>query len=244
MAAALCALATIVVGLALPPRAGAKGAAKFDVLSLNETITTTRNVNYDDGSATCTYSETERISFRSTGRTTAYASVGRYGRAVFTIWSRRPKAGVPEYQSSVRIAGEVTVEYSTTYAKPEMDGCYAVRSNPTDCSASSRSRRRLSLYGLAGLVPSRAPSSSVELEGLRFGGFPEVNYACYVEIPFRRVPPVALFSRRELFNKSRKRLLGSNRAETPVVDQPFDHETVTGTTVHELAGELQRRRAR
>jgi hypothetical protein len=102
----------------------------------------------------------------------------------------------------------------------------------------------LSLYGLAGLVPSRAPSSSVELEGLRFGGFPEVNYACYVEIPFRRVPPVALFSRRELFNKSRKRLLGSNRAETPVVDQPFDHETVTGTTVHELAGELQRRRAR
>jgi hypothetical protein len=102
----------------------------------------------------------------------------------------------------------------------------------------------LSLYGLAGLVPSQAPSSSVELADLRHGGFPEVNYACYVDIPFRRVPPVALFSRRVLFDKSRKRLLDTNRAETPVVDEPNDYATVTGTTVHELAGTLERRRTR
>jgi hypothetical protein len=239
-----CAVATVFLGLALPPYAAAKRAVKFEVLSLSGTITTTRNVSYDDGLDTCAYSETERISFRSTKRATAYASVGRYGRAVFTIWSPRPKADVPEYDSRIKLPGEVTVEHSITYAKPEMEGCYSVRTNPTDCSVSGTSRKTLSLYGLAGLVPSHVPSSSVELAGLRYGGFPEVNYACYVEIPFRRVPPVALFSRREVFDKSRKRLLDTDRAETPVVDEPYDHNTVTGTTVHELAGELQRLRTR
>jgi hypothetical protein len=244
--ARLCALATILVGLALPPHAAAKDsrAARFDVRSLSGTITTTRNVSYDDGRDTCAYSETERISFRSTRRTTAYASVGRYGRAVFTIWSPRPKAGVPEYLSRIKLPGEVTVAHSITYAKPEMEGCYSVRGEPTDCSVSGTSRRTLSFYGLAGLVPSHVPSSSVELEGLRYGGFPEVNYACYVDIPFRRVPPVALFSRREVFDKGRKRLLDTSRAETPVVDEPFDYNTVTGTTIHELAGELERRKTR
>ena len=241
-----CALATILFGLALPPLAAAKErrAVKFDVLSLSGTITTTRHVSYDDGRDTCAYSETERISFSSTKRTTAYASVGRYGRALFTIWSSRPKADVPEYESRVEIPGEVTVTHSITYAKPEMEGCYSVRGEPTDCSVNGTSRTTLSFYGLAGLVPSRVPSSSVELAGLRYGGFPEVNYACYVEIPFRRVPPVALFSRRELFDKSRKRLLDTDRAETPVVDEPYDYNTVTGTTIHELAGKLKRRTTR
>ena len=239
-----CALATIFLGLALPPHAAASRAVKFEVVSLSGTITTTRNVSYDDGLDKCAYTETERISFRSTKRAAAYASVGRYGRAVFTIWSSRPKAEVPEYESRVRIPGEVTVEHSITYAKPEMDGCFSVRSDPTDCSVNETSRTTLSFYGLAGLVPSHVPSSSVELARLRYGGFPDVNYACYVEIPFRRVPPVALFSRREVFDKSRKRLLDTNRAETPVVDEPYDHNTVTGTTIHELAGKLKRRNTR
>ncbi len=241
-----CALATIFLGLALPPLAAAneRRAVKFEVLSLSGTITTTRHVSYDDGLDKCVYSETERISFRSTKRATAYASVGRYGRAVFTIWSSRPKAEVPEYESRVKIPGEVTVEQSITYAKPEMDGCFSVRSDPTDCSVNETSRTTLSFYGLAGLVPSQVPSSSVELAGLRYGGFPGVNYACYVEIPFRRVPPVALFSRREVFDKSRKRLLDTNRAETPVVDESYDYDTVTGTTIHELGGELKRLKTR
>ena len=242
--AMLCALATVFLGLALPPHAAAKRAVKFEVLSLSGTITTIRNVSYDDGLDTCAYSETERISFRSTKRATAYASVGRYGRALFTIWSSRPKAGVPEYESRVKIPGEVTVEQSITYAKPEMDGCFSVRSDPADCSVNKTSRTTLSLYGLAGLVPSHVPSSSVELARLRYGGFPDVNYACYVEIPFRRVPPVALFSRRELFDKRGTRLLDTNRAETPVVDDPYDRNAVTGTTTHELAGQLRRLKTR
>jgi len=241
-----CVLATILLGLTLPPRAAAKErrAVKFAVLSLSGTITTTRHVSYDDGLDTCAYSETERISFRSTKRATAYASVGRYGRAVFTIWSSRRKAGVPEYESRIKVPGEVTVEHSITYAKPEMDGCYGVRGEPTDCSVTGKSRKTLSLYGLAGLVPSRARSSSVELADLRFGGFPAPNYACYVEIPFRRVPSVALFSRRELFDKRRKVLLDTNRAEIPVADDPYDYNTVTGTTIQELGGELKRLKTR
>ena len=236
----LSALATILVGLALPPHAAAK-AVKFEVVSLSGTITTTRNVSYDDGLDRCVYTETERISFRSTRRATAYASVGRYRRAVFTIWSRRPRAAMPEYDSRVKLPGEVTVEHSITYANPEAEGCYGVRSNPTDCSVSETSRKSLSLYGLAGLVPGRVPSSSVELADLRYGGFPRVNYSCYVEIPHRRVPPVALFSRSAVFDKSRKRLQDTNRAETPVGDELGDYDTVTGTTVYELAGELERR---
>jgi hypothetical protein len=241
-----CALATIFLGLALPPHAEAKDrrAMKFEVVSLSGTITTTRHVSYDDGLDTCAYSETERISFHSTKRTRAYASVGRYGRAVFTIWSSRPRARVPEYESRIKVPGQVAVEFSIAYAKPEMDGCFSVRSDPTDCSVNETSRTTLSLYGLAGLVPSRVPSSSVELADLRHGGFPNVNYACYVEIPFRRVPAVALFSRRELLDKSRKRLLDTNRAETPVVDEPYDYNTVTGTTIHELRGELKRLKTR
>lgn len=242
LGAVSCVLATILLGLALPPLAAAaeRRPVKFEVLSLSGTITTTRNVSYDDGLDKCNYTETERISFRSTKRATAYASVGRYGRAVFTIWSSRRRADVPGYESRVEIPGEVTVAYSITYAKPEMDGCFSLRTNPTDCSVDETSRKTLSFYGLAGLVPSRVPSSSVELADLRRGGFPNVNYACYVEIPFRRVPPVALFSRREVFDKSRKRLLDTNRGETPVVDEPYDYNTVTGTTIHELGGELKR----
>jgi len=241
-----CALPTILLGLALPPLAAAKErrAVKFAVLSLSGTITTTRHVSYDDGLDKCEYTETERISFRSTKRASAYASVGRYGRAVFTIWSSRPKADVPEYESRVKIPGEVTVEQSITYTKPEMDGCFSVRSDPTDCSVNKTSRTTLSFYGLAGLVPSHVPSSSVELARLRYGGFPEVNYACYVEIPFRRVPPVALFSRRELFDKRGESLLDTNRAEIPVVDEPNDHSTVTGTTIQELGGKLKRLKTR
>jgi hypothetical protein len=239
-----CALATILLGLALPPHAAAKDrrAVKFEVLSLSGTITTTRHVSYDDGRDTCVYSETERISFRSTKRTTAYASVGGYGRAVFTIWSARPKPAVPEYESRVEIPGEATVAHSITYAKPEMEGCYSVRAEPTDCSVDGTSRTTLSFYGLAGLVPSRVASSSVELARLRYGGFPEVNFACYVEIPFRRVPPVALLSRRDLFDKRRTRVVDTNRAEGPVVDEHYDYNTVTGSTVHELAVELRRRK--
>jgi len=246
LGAVSCVLATILLGLALPPLAVAteRRPVKFDVLSVSGTITTTRNVSYDDGLDKCVYTETERISFRSTKRATAYASVGRYGRAVFTIWSSRPKADVPGYESKVEIPGKVTVAHSITYAKPEMDGCFSVRTNPTDCSVDETSRTTLSFYGLAGLVPSRTPSSSVELADLRHGGFPNVNYACYVEIPFRRVPPVALFSRRELFDKRGKRLLDTDRAETQVVDEPYDHSTVTGTTTHELAAELERRKTR
>jgi hypothetical protein len=47
-----------------------------------------------------------------------------------------------------------------------------------------------------------------------------------------------------VFDKRRKRPLDTNRAETPVVDEPYDYNTVTGTTIHELAGKLKRRKTR
>jgi hypothetical protein len=244
--AVLWALAATFVAFAAPADAAAKHrrAVKFDVVSLSGTITTTRHVSYDDGVDSCADTETERISFHTTKRATAYASVGKYGRAVFTVWSSRPRAAAPEYESRITIPGQVTVEQSITYAKPEMPGCSSILTDPTDCSVSDTSRRTLSFYGLAGLVPNGVPSSSVELTGLRHGGFPDPNYSCYVQIPFRRVPPVALFSRRELFDKRRKVLSDTGRAEIPVVDEPYDSTTVTGTTVQELTGQLARRKTR
>src|SRR5215213_3591710 len=92
--AMLCALATIFLALAHSPPAAAKDrrVAKFDVL-LSGTIATTRDVIGDPSNGLfgkCAYTETERISFRNAKRTTAYAFVGRYGRAVFTTWSSVP----------------------------------------------------------------------------------------------------------------------------------------------------------
>ncbi len=51
-----------------------------------------------------------------------------------------------------------------------------------------------------------------------------------------------LFARADLFKKSKKRLSDTDRVEAPAFDNTTDDQSVTGTIVQELSGELKRKK--
>jgi hypothetical protein len=236
--AILCALATIFLALAdsSPAVAKVRPVAKFGV-SLSGTIATTRAVNSGPPqgfSGACAYTQTERISFRSAKRTTAYAFVGRYGRAVFTAWSFVPNPRVPDFESKIDIPGEMTVSRSMTYADPGMVGCNA--SQPTNCTVRKIFPTTLRVGGFLVVKSSRVPGTYVQLLD---EGFPELDDVCSVQSPGQadRVP--ALFARRDLFNKRKKRVVDTDRVEEAL---PKTDDAVGGSTVTTLTGKLTRRK--
>jgi hypothetical protein len=232
-----CALATIFLALALSPPAAAKDrpVARFDV-SLSGTIATTRDViarPSQGGGGSCAYTQTEHISFRSARRTTAYAFVGRYGRAVFTAWSSVRNPRVADYESRIEIPGEMTVSRSMTYADPGMVGCNGFQ--PTNCTVRKIFPTTLRVGGFLVVKSSRVPGTYVQLLD---ESFPELDDVCSVQTgQAGRVP--GLFPRRDLFNKRKRRVVDSDRVEEPL---PQTDDTVGGSTVMTLAGKLTRRK--
>ena len=229
-----CALATIFLALALSPPAAAKDrrVAKFDVV-LSGTIANTRDVIADSSQGTCAYTQTERISFRNAKRTTAYAFVGRYGRAVFTAWSSVPNPRVADFESRIEIPGEMTVSRSMTYADPGMVGCNGFQ--PTNCTVRKIFPTTLRVGGFLVVESSRVPGTYVQLLD---ESFPELDDVCSVQTGQAGTVP-GLFPRRALFNKRKKRVVDTDRVEEPM---PNTDDTVGGSTVIRLTGKLTRRK--
>lgn len=233
-----CALATIFLALALSPPAAAKArpVAKFDV-SLSGTIASSRDVIADPPpgwNGTCAYTQTERISFRSARRTTAFAFVGRYGRAVFTAWSSVRNPRVADFESRIEIPGEMTVSRSMTYADPQMEGCNSFQ--PTNCAVKKIFPTTLRVGGFLVVKSARVPGTYVQLLD---ESFPELDDVCSVQFPGQARTVPALFARRDLFNKRKKRVVDNDRVEEPM---PNTDGAVGGSTVMKLAGKLTRRK--
>ena len=231
-----CALATIFLTLALSPPAAAKDrrVAKFDVF-LSGTIASTRDVVVDPPPGrlgTCAYTQTERISFRTPRRTTAYAFVGRYGRAVFTTWSSVPNPKVADFESYILIRGEMTVSRSMNYADPRMVGCNSYQ--PTNCTVRKIFPTTLRVGGFLIVPSSRVPGTYVQLLD---ESFPELDDVCSVQVPEQVGTVPALFARRDLLDKRKRRIVDTDRVEEPM---PNKDGTVGGRTVIELAGKLTR----
>ena len=213
--------------LALAPSALARDSAKFKVLSLSGTSTTDRHMAYEPSryGDTCSFTQTERISFHSTKPLTAYAFTSKsHGRARVE-WS--PK---PEFSGNLvelEVPGEMTVSRTATYQQSiRMDpdtgeayyGCYSEvgpdGSPPADCAVERTFPVTLRFGGtsdtraqhLRRLRTSRRATSRARRRVLR---------SC---IPQAGDDP-RLFSRAALFNKRLKRVKDTDRVEEPGLRQ-------------------------
>lgn len=239
-------LAAIVLALALAPQAQARETAKFKVLSISGTGTSTRDVvyapsQYDYGS--CAWSQTERISFHSTQRVTAYAFTSRaHGRAR-VAWS--PKRTFTHNLTQVEVPGEVTVSRSATYQQTNyvdpdtgetLPGCYNEPS-PVDCAVERTFPASLNIGGTSGSDESTyvelvfPPGALNALDDACLGGLVTGS-----DVPF-------LFSRADLFNGKKKRLSDTDRVEE-AFDASTDRESNISTGVQELTAELKRKKRR
>ena len=239
-------LAAIV--LALAPQAQARDSAKFKVLSVSGGTTSARDVVYDPSPfGSCAFTQTERVSFHSTKRTTAYAFTSKaHGRAR-VAWSSKPKfAG---NFTEVEVPGEVTVSRSATYQQtnyvdPETGetfyGCsheVSLDGSPAaDCAVEKTLPATLSIGGTSGSDESTYVVWSANQRDLD-----ALDDACEVGFSQGADDP-NLFSRADLFKKSKKRLSDTDRVEAPAFDNATDDQTVTGTIVQELSGELKRKK--
>jgi hypothetical protein len=238
-------LAATVLALALAPQAQARDAAKFKVLSISGTETSTRDVVYEPSEfGSCAFSQTERVRFHSTERATAYAFTSKaHGRAR-VAWS--PKPTFTHNFTQVEVPGEVTVSRSATYQQTNYTdpdtgesspGCFDEPS-PVDCTVERTLPATLNIGGTSGTDES----TYVELE-FNPGDLNELDDACLVVSGGGGDAP-GLFSRADLFKRKLKRLSDTDRAEMPVFDNPTDNVSETGAIVQELAAELKRKKQR
>jgi hypothetical protein len=235
--------------LALAPQAEARESAKFKFISLSGATTMDRSVVYDPTQYgdTCSFTQTEHISFHSTKPLTAYAFTSKsHGRARVE-WS--PK---PEFSGNLvelEIPGEVTVSRTATYQQsirvdPDTGesyyGCYrevGPDGGPaTDCSVERTFPVTLRFGGT-----SDTENTTYVYADLATRDLLELNDACYVVYPPTADDP-RLFSRADLFNKNKKQVSDTARVEEHAFDTVG--ETVAGTLVDELAGKLKRKKQR
>jgi hypothetical protein len=231
-------VATVV---ALAPQAQARKTAKFKMLSVSGTESFTHDVVYPpDDLTSCAYSMTERISFHSTKRATAYAFTSKaHGRAR-VAWSSRPTFS--SNFTVVEVPGEATVSRSATYQQtnyvdPDTGetyfGCYNELS-PVDCEVERTFPATLEIGGTS----ESEESTYVQLV-MDFGALDD---ACYVYTVDPRQDDPGLFSRADLFKAGPKRLGDTSRKEAPVFDNPSDEVSHTGTIVRELTAKLKRKK--
>ena len=235
--------------LVFVPQAQARDSAKFKFISLSGATTMDRTVVYDPSQYgdTCSFTQTERISFHSTKPLTAYAFTSKsHGRARVE-WSPRP-----EFSGNLvelEIPGEVTVSRTATYQQsirvdPDTGesyyGCYREvkpdGSPATDCAVERTFPVTLRFGGT-----SDTENTTYVYADLATRDLLELNDACYVVYPPAADDP-RLFSRADLFKKSKKHVSDTGRVEEPAFDNTSDGETVTGTLVDELAGKLKRKK--
>lgn len=237
-------LAATVLALALAPQAQARDSAKFKVLSISGTETSTRDSVYDPSDfGSCAFTQTERIRFHSTARATAYAFTSKsHGRAR-VAWS--PKPTFSHNFTVVEVPGEVTVSRSATYQQTNYvdpdtgethPGCYKEYS-PVDCALERTLPATLKIGGTSGTDESTYVALS-----LNEGAWDELDAACPVLFLDPGGDAPGLFARADLFKNKPKRLGDTDRSERPGFDHADDGVTDTGTIVEELTAELKRKK--
>ena len=241
----------VAITLALAAQAQARDSAKFKILSLSGTTATERHVTYAPSpyGDTCSFTQTERISFHSTKPLTAYAFTSKsHGRARVE-WGRKP-----EFSGNLvelEVPGEMTVSRTAAYQQsirvdPDTGesyyGCYREFTNDgspaTDCAVERTFPVTVRFGGT-----SDTENSTYVLAGISTRDYTELNDACYVVYPSVGDDP-RLFSRAALFKKKLKRVKDTDRVEEPAFDNASDDETATGTIVETLAGKLKRKKIR
>jgi hypothetical protein len=229
--------------LALAPHAQAREAAKFKVLSISGSETTTRNVVYAPSIyGSCAWTQVERIRFHSTKPITAYAFTSKaHGRARVE-WSSKPT--FTGNLTQIEVPGELTVSRSATYTQTSyvdpdtgetLPGCYR-ESSPVNCTVERTLPATLNMGGTSD--SERTTYVQVELPP---GALNELDGACQVGL-LTAVDDPRVFSRADLFSK-RKRLSDTDRVEQSF-DTSTESESNTGNSVQELAGELKRKKQR
>jgi hypothetical protein len=230
--------------LALAAPAQARDSAKFKVLSISGTETSTRDVVYAPSIyGSCSWSQTERVSFHSTKGVTAYAFTSKaHGRARVE-WSSKPT--FTGNLTQVGVPGEVTVSRSATYQQTNyvdpdtgetLPGCYKELS-PVNCTVERTLPATLNIGGTS----DSDETTYVQVE-FPPGALNAIDDACFVGLLSGSDDP-RLFSRADLFNAKKKRLSDTDRVEAPY-DTSTASESNTGTSVQELAGELKRKKQR
>jgi hypothetical protein len=232
--------------LALAPQAQARETAKFKVLSISGAETSKRDSVYDPSDfGSCAFTMTERISFHSTKRVTAYAFTSKaHGRAR-VAWS--PKSTFTHNFTVVDVPGEVTVSRSATYHQTNYvdpdtgevtPGCYKERS-PTDCAVERTLPATLRIGGTSGTDES----TYVQLV-LDDRAWDELDDACPVLFLDPGGDDPGLFARADLFKNTPKRLSDTDRSERAGFDHEGDGVTDTGTIAQELTAELKRKKTK
>jgi hypothetical protein len=232
--------------LAQAPPAQARNSAKFKMLSISGSTTGSRDVVYDPLPFTsCSFTQTERINFHSTKPITAYAFSSKAHGSSRVAWSTKPSFSGNLVE--LEVPGEVTVSRSATYQQvnyvdPETGevvyGCrhevHLDGSPATDCTVERSFPVTLKVGGTSDRDESTYVYPDIEPRDLK-----ALDDACEVGFSPTTDAP-GLFSRADLFNKKRKRLSDSDRKEDVPFDNATDDQTVTGTIVDELKGELKR----
>lgn len=234
------------IALALAPQAQARDSAKFTVLSISGTTTSARDSVYDPSDfGSCAFTQTERIRFHSTARTTAYAFTSKsHGRAR-VAWS--PKPTFSHNFTVVEVPGEVTVSRSATYQQtnyvdPDTGETYPgcdKELSPVDCAVARTLPATLRIGGTSGTDESTYVALSVNQ-----GAWDELDAACPVLFLDPGTDAPGLFARADLFKNKPKRLGDTDRSERPGFDHADDGVTDTGTIVEELTAELKRKKQR
>ncbi len=228
------------------PQAQARDSAKFKVLSISGTTTSDRTSVYDPSEfGSCSFTHTERISFHSTARKTAYAFTSKsHGRAR-VAWST-----LPEYTHNftvVEVPGEVTVSRSATYQQTNYvdpdtgetyPGCYNELSTE-DCQLERTFPTTLTIGGTSGTDESTYVTLS---QGDH--AWEELDADCPVLFLDPHDDAPGLFARADLFKNKPKRLGDTDRSERQGFDHADDGVTDTGTIVEELTAELKRKKKR
>src|SRR5262245_11997441 len=226
------ALAAIVLALAFAPHAQARETAKFRVLSISGSESSTREVvvhtppDYPYGS--CAYTWTERIRFRSTEPATAYVFTSKaHGRAR-VAWSPLPT--FTHNLTQVPVPGEVTVSRSATYRQTNyvdpdtgetVPGCYNQVLSPVDCAVERTFPATLNIAGTSG-------SDESTYVGLDYDDGDPHRECLVANLTASDAPFV--FSRADLFNRKKKRLSDTDRVEE-AYDSSSERESDIGTSV-------------
>jgi hypothetical protein len=236
--------------LALAPAAEARESAKFRFLSISGATTSTRDVVYDPSPyGSCSFFQTERISFHSTKPITAYAFTSKAHGSARVEWSTEPTFSGNLTQ--IEMPGEVTVSRSATYQQsvtvdPDTGepyyGCYHEvlidGSQARDCTVERTLPATLTIGGTSDNEDSTYASWEASRRDMD-----ALDAACEVTFTGLGGDP-RLFSRAQLFNNKLKRLDDTDRKVWPAFDNATDDQTDTGSIVHELSGKLKRKKLR
>lgn len=238
----------VILILALAPPAQARSTAKFKILRLSGSSTSSRDSVYDPQPFTsCSYTRKESIDFHSTKPITAYAFSSRAHGNARVAWLAKPR--FTGNLVELEVPGTVTVSRSSTYqqvnyVEPETGevtyGCshqiHLDGSPASDCTVEKTFDVTLKLGGTGLSEASTYVYPDIQSRELKaLDAACEVGFSAAVDMP-------RLFPTSDLFKQKPKRLSDTDRKAEDLSGTGFGEETVTGSTVDELKGELKRKK--